>query len=56
LLEAHAAQQMADYWGLEWHERASEEQPRVDYRNGFYQRDYVTCLRVIRLRIPRTRQ
>src|SRR5574337_795689 len=56
LLEADAEQQMADYLGLQWHERASAEQPRVDYRNGFYERDYVTPLGVIRLRIPRTRQ
>jgi len=56
LLEADAEQQMADYLGLQWHERPSEEHPRVDYRNGFYERDYVTPLGVIRLRIPRTRQ
>ncbi len=56
LMEADAEQQMADYLGLQWHERAREEQPRVDYRNGFYERDYVTPLGVIRLRIPRTRQ
>ncbi len=56
LLETDAEQQMADYLGLQWHERAREEQPRVDYRNGLYERDYVTPLGVIRLRIPRTRQ
>ncbi len=56
LLEADAEQQMADYLGLKWHERAGAEQPRVDYRNGFYERDYVTPLGEIRLRIPRTRQ
>jgi transposase-like protein len=56
LLEADAEQQMADYLGLKWYERPAEEQPRVDYRNGFYERDYVTPLGVIRLRIPRTRQ
>jgi hypothetical protein len=32
LLESDAEQQMADYLGLKWHERAAE---RVDYRNGF---------------------
>jgi hypothetical protein len=46
---------MADYLGLQWHERARPSK-RVDYRNGFYERDYVTTLGVIRLRIPRTRQ
>ncbi len=55
LLESDAEQQMADYLGLKWHERAKPAQ-RVDYRNGFYERDYVTPLGVLRLRIPRTRQ
>jgi putative transposase len=55
LLESDAEQQMADYLGLRWHERARPAE-RVDYRNGFYQRDYVTPLGVLRLRIPRTRQ
>jgi putative transposase len=55
LLESDAEQQMADYLGLKWHERAQPAE-RVDYRNGFYERDYVTPLGVIRLRIPRTRQ
>ncbi|HET7259491.1 MAG TPA: transposase, partial [Candidatus Acidoferrum sp.] len=54
LLEKDAEQQMADYLGLKWHERA-EPSERVDYRNGFYQRSYVTALGVIELRIPRTR-
>jgi transposase-like protein len=54
LLEKDAEQQMAEYLGLKWHERAAPAE-RVDYRNGFYQRDYVTPLGVIRLRIPRTR-
>ncbi len=54
LLEKGAEQQMAEYLGLKWHERATPAK-RVDYRNGFYERDYVTPLRVIRLRIPRTR-
>ena len=55
LLETDAEQQMAEYLGLKWQERAQPEE-RVDYRNGFYERDYVTPLGVIRLRIPRTRQ
>jgi putative transposase len=54
LLEKDAEQQMAEYLGLKWHERAAPAE-RVDYRNGFYQRDYGTPLGVIRLRIPRTR-
>ena len=55
LLEADAEQQMAEHLGLQWHERARPAK-RVDYRNGFYERDYVTQFGVIRLRIPRTRQ
>jgi putative transposase len=55
LLESDAEQQMAEYLGVKWHERVRPAE-RVDYRNGFYERDYVTPLGVIRLRIPRTRQ
>lgn len=55
LLESDAEQQMADYLGLKWHERTPAAE-RVDYRNGFYQRDYLTPLGTIRLCIPRTRQ
>jgi hypothetical protein len=43
LLESDAEQQMADYLGLRWHQRTPPAE-RVDYRNGFYQRDYVTPL------------
>jgi transposase-like protein len=55
LLETDAEQRMSEYLGLRWHERAPRGE-RVDYRNGFYERDYVTPLGVIRLRIPRTRE
>jgi putative transposase len=55
LLEKDAEQQMAEHLGLKWHER-SKPAERVDYRNGFYERDYVTPVGVIHLRIPRTRQ
>jgi transposase-like protein len=55
LLESDAEQQMADYLGLRWYERTAAAE-RVDYRNGFYERDYVTPLGVLRLRIPRTRE
>jgi hypothetical protein len=55
VLEKDAQQQMAEYLGLQWHEPASEQEPRIDSRNGFYQRNYVTALGVIQLRIPRTR-
>jgi putative transposase len=56
VLEKDAQQQMAEYLGLQWHERASEQELRIDSRNGFYERNYVTALGVIRLRIPRTRR
>src|ERR1700758_272765 len=55
LLESDAEQQMAEYLGVKWHERVRPAE-RVDYRNGFYERDYVTPLGGIRLRIPRTRE
>ena len=55
LLETDAEQRMSEYLGLQWHERAPRDE-RVDYRNGFYERDYVTPLGVLRLRIPRTRE
>ena len=54
LLEADSEQQMAEYLGLKWHERATEA-GRIDYRNGYYQREYVTRLGVIRFRVSRTR-
>ena len=42
------------YMKTGWHDRAERGQ-RIDYRNGFYERDYVTRLGTIRLRIARTR-
>jgi putative transposase len=56
VLEKDAQQQMAEYLGLQWHERASAPEGRIDSRNGFYERNYVTALGVIQLRIPRTRR
>ena len=55
LLEADSEQQMAEYLGLQWHERATGPGGRIDYRNGYYEREYVTRLGVIRLRVSRTR-
>jgi putative transposase len=55
LLEADSEQQMAEYLGLKWYERAAENSERVDYRNGYYERDYVTPLGPIRFRVLRTR-
>jgi transposase-like protein len=56
LLEDDSEQQMADYLRLAPYERSGESQERVDSRNGFYKRDCVTALGVIRLRIRRTRK
>src|ERR1700688_236162 len=56
LLEADSERQMAEHLGLARYERAEEAEERVDSRNGFYERDYVTPLGVIRLRIRRTRK
>src|SRR5260370_11246466 len=54
VVEVDAEQERADYLGLKGHERARPAE-RLDYRNGFYERDYVTPLGIVRLRIPRTR-
>ncbi len=56
LLKVDSEQQMEEYLGLKWYERAGEEQRRVDSRNGYYERDYVTPLGVIRVRVRRTRK
>lgn len=55
LLEADSQQQMAEYLGLQWHERAAGGAGRIDYRNGYYEREYVTRFGVIRFRVSRTR-
>lgn len=56
LLEADSEQQMAEYLGLRPYERSEDPEERVDSRNGFYDRDYVTPMGVIRLRVRRTRK
>jgi putative transposase len=55
LLEADSEQQMAEYLGLKWHERPGPEGGRIDYRNGYYEREYVVPLGVLRFRVSRTR-
>ena len=52
--EAESLRERDSYMKSGWHDRAEKEQ-RVDYRNGFYERDFVTRLGTIRLRIARTR-
>ena len=56
LLEADSEQQMSDYLGLARYERSQESDERVDSRNGCYERDYVTPLGSIRIRVRRTRK
>ena len=56
MLEADSEQQMADYLGRQPYQRSADPEDRIDSRNGFYQRDYVTPLGSIRLRIRRTRK
>jgi transposase-like protein len=56
MLEVDSEQQMEEYLGLRWYERPAEGEVRPDSRNGFYERDYVTPVGVIRLRVPRTRR
>jgi hypothetical protein len=46
---------MEEYLRLRPYQRPPGGQVRGDSRNGFCERDYVTPLGVIRLRIPRTR-
>ena len=56
MLEADSEQQMADYLGLARYERSEEPEEREDSRNGCYERDYVTPLGSIRIRVRRTRK
>jgi len=51
--EEESARERAKYCGTEWYGR--EEEQRQDYRNGFYERDIVTRLGTLRLRIARAR-
>src|SRR6266581_2834395 len=56
ILEADSEEQMARYLGLQPYERCAEPEVREDSRNGCYERDYVTPLGSIRLRVRRTRK
>jgi len=56
LLEADSEQQLADYLGLEPYQRNEGPGERVDSRNGYYERDYVTSAGSIRIRVRRTRK
>jgi transposase-like protein len=52
--EAESMRERDSYMKSGWYDRAERSQ-RIDYRNGFYQREFVTRLGTIRLRIARTR-
>ena len=56
VLNADSEQQMEEYLGLKWYARVEEGEDRVDSRNGYYERDYVTRLGVIRVRVRRARK
>ena len=51
--EAQSRRERDRYVGTESHERAGGK--RRDYRNGYYERDFVTRLGTVRLRIARAR-
>ena len=52
--EAESLRERDSYMKTGWYDQVEKGQ-RIDYRNGFYERDYVTRLGTIRLRIARTR-
>jgi putative transposase len=53
--DAQSLRERDSYMRTGWYEQVDPGQ-RNDYRNGFYERDYVTRLGTIRLRIARTRE
>jgi putative transposase len=52
-LEDQSQRERDRYCGLDWYQRS--EHRKGSYRNGYYQRDWVTKFGTIRLRIARTR-
>src|SRR5579859_4000397 len=56
LLKKDSEQQREEYLGLKWYERCEESEVRRDYRNGFYERDYVTPVGTIRVQGSRARK
>lgn len=52
--DAQSMRERDSYMKAGWYDRM-EPNVRTDYRNGFYEREYVTRLGTIRLRIARTR-
>jgi len=52
--EAESLRERDSYMRTGWYDQVAPGE-RIDYRNGFYERDFVTRLGTIRLRIARTR-
>jgi putative transposase len=52
--ESDSERQRDRYLGWGWYQHRSE--PERDYRNGYYERDYVTRFGMLRIRIARTRE
>ncbi|MFL6449167.1 MAG: transposase [Bryobacteraceae bacterium] len=52
--EAESIRERDSYMRTGWHDRVDSGE-RIDYRNGSYERDFVTRLGTIRLRVARTR-
>jgi putative transposase len=52
--EAESMRERDSYMKTGWYDQVDAGE-RIDYRNGFYQRDFVTRLGTIRLRVARTR-
>jgi len=55
MLEVDSEQGMEEYLGLRWYQRPAGDEERVDSRNGYYERDYVTPWGTLRFRVRRTR-
>jgi putative transposase len=52
--ESESLRERDGYMRTGWYDQVSKSQ-RIDYRNGFYERDFVTRMGTIRLQIARTR-
>jgi putative transposase len=53
-LERESMRERDRHVGVGWYERA--EEPEREYRNGFYEREYMTILGPLRLRVARSRK
>ena len=53
VLNEYMEKERDDYLKASSYERSDD---RIDYRNGYYERDYIMTIGKIRLKVPRTRQ